>query len=153
MAFVAGEDPTAQRLNSEMQAAIQAIFGVESLYASVLTSETTTSTTYTSLATVGPQLTLTSQGTKALIVFSYQGSNSTASNGGAASVAVSGATTWAASDDYAVGHNVGSTGFGFYASNFVQLTINPGTHTYTMLYRVGGTTGTFARRRMWVFAP
>lgn len=136
-----------------INAALIAMLLNDAAYQEVLTAQTTTSLTYANLATVGPTVTLTSQGTRAFVVFGMQSDNSTPANGAAASVAISGATTLAASDDRAVGHNVGNTGFGFYACNFYVATINPGSNTYTMQYRVGGTTGTFGRRRLWVFAP
>lgn len=145
----AGQKPT----GAMMRALLAALLSDCSATATVATAQTTTSTAYTDLATVGPSVTLTSTGTIALVFLTFQGDNSTPANGGAASVVVSGATTLAAHDDRALGHNVGATGFGFYAGSFIPITINPGTNTFKMQYRVAGTTGNFARRKLFVIAP
>ena len=145
----AGQKPT----GAMMRALLAALLADCAATATVAAGQTTTSTTYADLATVGPSVTLTSTGTLALVLFTFQGDNSTPANGGAASVVVSGATALAAHDDRALGHNVGSSGFGFYAGSFIPVTINPGTNTYKMQYRVAGTTGTFARRKIYVIAP
>lgn len=145
----AGQKPTGAML----RALLAALLTDCAAEATVATAQTTTSTTYTNLATVGPEVTITSTGTRALVLMAFQGDNSTPASGGAASFSVSGATTLASSDDRALGHNVGNTGFGYYSGTFAIVTINPGTNTFRMQYRVGGNTGTFGRRRMLVIAP
>ncbi|MER5252891.1 hypothetical protein [Streptomyces sp. NPDC002855] len=116
----------------------------------VTTSQTTTSTTYADLATVGPAVTVTT-GTSAVVWINVKAQNSTANALMAASVAVSGATTIAASDTYRVMYS------GVAAANenragichrFANL--NPGSNVFTMKYRVGAGTGTFAQREIVV---
>ena len=63
----------------------------------VATSQTTTSTSYTDLATTGPAVTVTT-GARALVFYGAEMENTTSTALSAASVAVSGATTDAASD-------------------------------------------------------
>jgi hypothetical protein len=113
----------------------------------VATSQNTTSTSYTDLGTVGPQVTLTSEGTRAIAFWAL--TQFTTSGSAASAPAVSGATTIAASDAQGV---VGSDG-GRNAIGWSWFTITPGSNTYTLKYRVSGGTGTFLDRRMLVFAP
>lgn len=120
--------------------------------AAVATSEATTSTSYTALATAGPAITTTTR-TKALVFWSCQLQNDTADVAAFASVAVSGATTIAASDtwcltlDGAAAANVNQWGM-------VHLfdTLTAGSNTFTMQYRVTSNTGTFAQREIAVVA-
>jgi hypothetical protein len=67
--------------------------------AEVLTSQTTTSTSYTDLATVGPAVTVTT-GTSAIVLITTQASPSVQGPNACMSCAVSGATTIAASDSF-----------------------------------------------------
>lgn len=113
--------------------------------AEVTTAQTTTSTSYTDLATVGPSVTVTT-GTKALVMVTCQVENS----GGAAafmSYAVSGATTIAAADTTAVGNK--STSF-IRATACSIVTLTAGSNTFTAKYKVGASTGTFERRTIAV---
>ena len=118
--------------------------------ASVLTSQTTTSTSYTDLSTAGPAATLTT-GTKALVIFNTfltaSGTGPTVS----ASVAVSGATTLAASDDWRVTFDVSSGGFGVSLSRTVLFTgLTAGSNTFTVKYKTSSGTATFATRSIVV---
>lgn len=118
----------------------------------VNTFETTTSTSYTSLATSGPAVVATSD-TRAIVWFTAQMNNANASQDSFTSVAVSGATTTAASDNYCldVQQPAGGTAFvDITCCRAVRLTITPGSNTYTMQYRVSGGTGTFKRRSIIV---
>lgn len=119
--------------------------------ATVATGQTTTTTSYTDLATAGPSVTLTT-GTKALVIIStrmYVGAGSTDIY---TSYAVSGATTIAASDSTAIA--LGSSGVNLpvvgasWASLLTGLTA--GSNTFTMKYRVSGSTGTWDRRYITV---
>lgn len=128
-----------------------------SLAATVSTAEATTSTSYVDLTTVGPTATITSVGTTALVIFGckiFRTSGSGALDQ-AMSVAVSGATTTAASDAFAfINGTSDNTGFGRRGTSWVQLTITPGSNTYTAKYKCSAaTSGTFQDRRMWVYAP
>lgn len=114
--------------------------------ASVVTSETTTSTSFVNLTTTGPAATVTT-GAQALVMWSCLLSNNTTNNLAIASVAVSGATTVAASDSWSAGLN------GVTAANTNGLAgwhyftgLVAGSNTFTVQYRVNGGTGTFSAR-------
>lgn len=127
-----------------------------SSHAQVLTSQTTTSATYTDLATAGPSVTLTSVGTAALVIWGCnQWVSSEASFGSAVSFEISGATTLAVSDNYKLAATEGAIGEGAANCQFAFVTITPGSNTYKMKYRVGNSavTGTFVNRHIWVLAP
>ena len=109
------------------------------------TEQTTTSTSYTDLSTV-TSVTLTT-GTKAIAFISLQGWNS-AANYTLASVAVSGATTVAASDNSSMRFSTSTpTRFGIQIG-FTGLTA--GSNTFTMKYKVSGGTGSFLARTITV---
>jgi hypothetical protein len=115
-------------------------------------SQTTTSTSFTDLATVGPRVTVTT-GTRALVWFSAQMSNSQVNTICAAAVAVTGATSLSADntkDLYIDGLPSGQA----LRSTTVELfdTLTPGSNTFTLQYRVGGGTGTFYDRAIGVIA-
>ena len=116
--------------------------------ADVATSETTTSTTYTDLATSGPAITLTpGRTTDQMIFVTSRGSNNTASNGWIMSPAIAGA---AASDTNAlIGAGAAGAEFRFSAATLAASVANGSTHTAK--YRVTGNTGTFLDRRISAF--
>lgn len=119
--------------------------------AEVLTAQTTTSTAYADLATAGPQVTILCGG-KALVTVSAEGSLNTAPDISFAAVAVSGATTRAAADDYGtvIGHPVANVTIGGH-STFEMAGLTPGSNTFKLRYRTtGGSTATFLRRRISV---
>jgi hypothetical protein len=112
--------------------------------------ETTTSTSYTSTlsgggGTAGPAVTVTT-GPKALISFHCRQSTSVASTNVWTSVAISGATTIAASDNWATSYDL--TGQIFHGLSYLEENLTPGSNVFTMAYRVSGGTGTFATRRI-----
>lgn len=119
----------------------------------VTTNQTTTSTSYTDLATSGPAVTLTT-GTSVLCIWGARYDDDTnAGADGYMSVAVSGATTTSASDSWAAYGNQGLGGN-------IQLPIvtsykftglTAGSNTFTAKYkRSGGTAAGFAYR--WLIA-
>lgn len=117
---------------------------------SVPTSQSTTSTAFTDLATVGPQVTVPT-GSRALVMFSCD-LNNTATNGAStASVAVTGASSIAASmawrlvRDGAAAGNVWRMG-----TSHLFDTLTPGINTFTMKYLVGSGSGTFGSRELIV---
>ena len=113
-------------------------------YQRVNTSETTTSTSFTDLATSGPVQTTTT-GTEALILWGAFSSNSTTAESWM-SVAVSGATTISATTNYMLISD-GTDRIG--GSFGVVLTLTGGSNTFTCKYRVGtASTGTWQGR--WV---
>jgi hypothetical protein len=119
--------------------------------ATVATSQTTTSTSYTDLATAGPAVTVTT-GTKALVIVSaFMQSPSSAF--AYTSFAVSGATTIAASDNYAFRGRVdgdNNQGIRINASRATVVTLTAGSNTFTAKYKVDSGTGTFANRDIFV---
>jgi hypothetical protein len=122
--------------------------------AQVLTSQSTTSTTYTDLSTAGPAVTLTT-GTSALVLVmaGYATQNATGP-GTVISFAVSGATTIAASDDF---RGTLSANSAYNASSIVMLTkvttLTAGSNTFTAKYKVtSASTGEYQNRSITVWA-
>ena len=120
-------------------------------YAQVLTLQSTTSTSYTDLATVGPSITATT-GTTALVTFTVTADATTiGGDQGYASVAVSGASTVAANDDWSTVTRLGG--------NFVTMSrtygftgLTAGSNVFTMKYRNGsGSTVRFTNRGLVVW--
>lgn len=112
----------------------------------VATSETTTSLTYTDLATSGPAVTLTT-GTSVLVALSASMDNS-GSNTSQMGVAVSGASTVAADNVTAISAN--GTEQVRAGALFLVSGLTAGSNTFTAKYVVGGGTGTFASRTIVV---
>jgi hypothetical protein len=113
--------------------------------ATVATSQTTTSTSYTDLATVGPAVTL-STGTKAFVIC-YTEQRNASTQSVYSSFAVSGATTIAASDTFAFQINQSVSNYVYNGSIGKIVTgLTAGSNTFTAKYRVTGSTGTFVNR-------
>lgn len=115
-----------------------------------LGGETTTSTTYTGTlsggaGSAGPSVTQAC--TRALISFSCRQSTSVATTNVWTSVAVSGASTIAASDNYATSMDILNAQI-FHGLSYVEKGMTQGNNTFQMQYRVSGGTGTFATRRI-----
>lgn len=116
----------------------------------VATSQTTTSSSYTDLSTVGPTATVTlTVGQTVLIVYSANVSSSSTAAAARIAYAVSGASTVAASDnDSANTANTDALTTGMVA---VYTATVAGSHTFTLKYRTGGgVTGTYSTRRIVV---
>jgi hypothetical protein len=116
----------------------------------VVTSQSTGSTSYVDLTTVGPQVTVTC-GTIAVVLFTAGVQNTATNSATDTSVAVSGATSVAASDAWrtvldgvALGQVNRVAGF----HTFTGLT--PGSNIFTMKYKVGSGTGTWDNRELLV---
>ena len=108
--------------------------------ATVATSQTTSSTSYTDLATAGPSVTLTT-GTKCLVIMTANMTVPAA--GGFVSFAVSGATTTSASDARSLSHTPDSAaGQRIQASAIYYETVTSGSNTFTMKYRSGSANNT-----------
>ena len=115
----------------------------------VATSQDTTSTSYTDLATVGPAVTVTT-GPLALVVVRGAISNS-GTGSSRMSYEVSGASTQAAADAQCVGV-FGTAGTGVLGGDMSLATgLTAGSNTFTAKYRVSSGTGTFSTRRILVF--
>lgn len=112
---------------------------------------TTTSTSFTASLSgspgTNPSVTVTT-GTTALVVVTCELWNNTAGNGSIASVAISGATTVAAADALGVTNAI-TTAVGS-SRSYVATGLTAGSNTFTMQYRVGGSTGNFRHRSLVV---
>jgi hypothetical protein len=117
----------------------------------VATSQATTNTSYTDLATVGPAVTVTT-GVAALVHINCSLFNATATNGSFMSYAVSGASTVAASDSRSLSIiNNGTVTGNSYGISFLQTDLTPGSNTFTAKYRsTAATNATFADRNIIV---
>lgn len=117
---------------------------------SVLTSQSTSSGSFTNLSTVGPTL-VANTASRCLVLWSATMYNNSP-NSSYVSVAVSGATTVAASDNFSIRYRDpmdDSTVFsGSYAYMFTGLTV--GSNTFTMKYRCNGGTTTFSNRHLMI---
>ncbi len=121
--------------------------GLTSATATVATNQTTTSTSFTDLATSGPAVTLTT-GTKALVIITAFILNQSDGSQAQMSFAVSGATTQAAS----FARNL-YTRFnkGLQVSAAIPVTtLTAGSNTFTAKYATNGGTGEFENRSIIV---
>jgi hypothetical protein len=117
--------------------------------ARVDTYQSTTSTSYTDLATSGPAVTITT-GTRALVIWNTEFYGSTAGRIPMVSPAISGASTVAASNPRAsvfANYNSDELKFGN-ATIFTGLTA--GSNTFTLKYRVNSGTANFGNREIIV---
>lgn len=117
----------------------------------VTTSETTTSTTYTDLATVGPAVTATASA-KAVVLWSARMSNNIANAGCLVGIDLTGATTITPTDAAALAHTSATANAVQGCSYAHVFSVGSGSTTYTLKYRndTGATTGTFLSRRIHV---
>jgi hypothetical protein len=114
--------------------------------------ESTTSTVYTDLATVGPTVTASigSSG-KALVVVSARMRNDTAGALVYTDVKLAGANTRSASDSTALTYEASNAGDFIRASSTFLLTgLAAGSTDFTLQHRVGAGTGSFAHRQLTV---
>lgn len=122
--------------------------------ASVTASETTASVPFANLATVGPQVTVTC-GTNALAIWAARHGNETAGSAALTSVEVSGASTIAAEDSWAMcidGQNGGTASTQCRHTGFHLFTnLTPGDNVFTMKYRAASNTARFSDRTLLVF--
>jgi len=141
--FTAGSVLTAAQLNSSF-----ASYNFTS--AIVATSQTTTSTTYTDLATSGPAVTLTT-GTSALVILTGRLSIASVNQAALMSFAVSGATTTAAADTSCIYvDSRGAADQTVQCTAIYQVTLTAGSNTFTAKYRTTTGTGTFVNRGILV---
>lgn len=118
--------------------------------ASVATNESTSSTSYVDLTTVGPSVTATT-GSTVTIWISANANKSSTGNSGFISVAVSGASTVAASDANAASQSSAIASGGNALARSVTITgLTPGVNTFTMKYRGDGGTWSFSTRTLSV---
>lgn len=117
----------------------------------VLTQQTTASTSYTDLTTVGPSVTVTT-GTLAHVSIQCQMFNSGSSSSNWSSYAISGATTDASDDQRAISCEAAAATQAFRFGASLLQTVTAGSNTFKQQYRVGSGTGTFDDRNIIVWA-
>lgn len=117
---------------------------------SVNTEETTTSTTYTDLTTVGPTLAGMNVNSKVLLSFGARLSNNPGVTISRMSVEWSNdsGVVGAASDTRAVSNSAVNP---YQIGTSIVVDTAPGTYTFTCKYRVTGGTGTFHYRNLSIF--
>lgn len=120
--------------------------------AQVLTSESTSSDSFTDLATVGPSVSVNT-GTTVLVQITCIVENNTADMGGAMAFAVSGASSIAAGSDHECVALCSFAARQQSASGLILVSgLTAGTNTFTSKYRRHwGGTATFLRRRIAVW--
>lgn len=116
----------------------------------VSTSESTASTSFTNLSTVGPSVTVTT-GSRALVLVSSYLFNTNINSATFVSYDISGATTRAAltGTSITLDGQPASQAMRMGTSNYETI-LTPGVNTFTMKYAVGSGTGTFADRNLVV---
>jgi hypothetical protein len=118
--------------------------------ATVMTKQTTTSASYVDLATVGPQVTLTT-GTKAFVAFACPTSNTTVPATSRIAVAISGATTVAASNDYSANCDLTyANGDSMLSKSFIFTCLTAGSNIFTLKYFTNTGTASFNARFLTV---
>jgi len=118
--------------------------------AHIATTETTTSTSYADLATVGPSVTVNA-GTACLVSIYASLQNSTSGAVAKMSYAVSGASTIAASDVTAISLTTAAANQAIRTGmTFLQTPLTSGSKTFTAKYAVSAGTGSFVNRRITV---
>jgi len=144
MTFTVGQILTAAQLNANLSANLNYL---RSNATNVVgTSESTASATFVDLATVGPSVTATTDVQAMVIVSAYMTNSGV--NYSTMGFAVSGASTIAATDSYAVsliGTNGGRVGVPFFVTG-----LTAGSNTFKAVYRSGAGTATFQDRRITV---
>lgn len=125
-------------------------------FASVTTSESTTSTSYTDLSTSGPSVTFSSgvYGQQAMVWIACDIDNNTANAQSVATVEVTGASTYSASiTRCAIVRDAlaANSPCGMMATYLFDPISRNRSVTFTMKYRAGSGTATFANRRMFVW--
>jgi hypothetical protein len=145
--WTTGEIVTAAMMNGVRDE----LLALQATSASIATAETTTSTTYVDLATVGPAITISTSTTVLVFIQATMSVNGVFN--AFMGAAVSGATTLGASDTDAV--NVVSSVANHTDRQGVAFRITgltAGSNTFTAKYRVSGGTGSFANRHMVLIA-
>lgn len=153
--YTTGEIVTATILNTDVRDNLVDLDRRTTVTGGLVTAaETTASTSFTDLTTVGPAVTVTIGSTgKALVAVYASIDSNTTSARGYMGFGISGATTLAASLDRAIGYAnsaVANRG-GRMGSAFLQDGLNAGSTTFTAKYRADDTgTSRFADRRILV---
>ena len=150
--WVTGEIVTAAMMNGLRDALVDLDRRTSPVTAYVGTIESTTSTTYTDLATIGPAVTATIGSTgKALISWSASLVSDSTTNGAWMSVAGAGASIFVGDDTWALNFTPPTAGTGAaFGITMLFAGLNPGSLTVTAKYRShgGGATANFKWRRL-----
>lgn len=119
--------------------------------ASINTGESTTSVSFTDLATVGPSVTVNT-GVQALIIISAEINNNTASQAGRVGVDISGATTLAPDINKILRQeSSGTAEFQRCSVVYLQQGLTPGANTFKLMYStVSTSTSAFNYRNITV---
>lgn len=118
--------------------------------ATVATSETTGSLSFTNLTTPGPAVTCVT-GTQAIVCLYVNGGNNTVGDGWEMGYAVSGATTIAASDPQSIGYVTMPASAAIFVSGVFLVALTAGTNTFTCQYLcANGGTAKFLYRKIFV---
>lgn len=129
--------------------AMQSLWGARSPAQNYIVSDqTTTSTSYTDLTTAGPSVSVDIGASKQALVIISAGLYNAATPK-YMSVAVSGATTIAASDTEAIRRDGGAFD-GIQTTAFIISGLNPGTNVFTAKYKTASGTANFFARRIIV---
>jgi len=116
----------------------------------VLGSDSVTATAYANTTTPGPSVTATTA-TKALVVVSGWSTNATGGNSVYMAMEVSGATSIAASDTWALEQrDSGTNGLQNASRVHLETGLSAGSNVFNTKYRVSGSTGTVQRRHLTV---
>jgi hypothetical protein len=118
----------------------------------IATNQTTTSTSYADLTTVGPQVTVTT-GVAALVCFSGWLSNDTGGARALMSYSMSGATTAAAQDLTSSSFQPAGSASGLYTASgraYLHTGLTAGSTTFKAQYKVSTGTGSFQQRTLSV---
>lgn len=116
----------------------------------VTTSQQTSSTSYTNLATTGPTVTVTT-GTKALVLWHVRAQNSSANQIAYAGITVSGASSKVpAGETVSFLDSLGANQPFTHGGAWLYTDLTAGSNTFTVQYRVSSGTGTFAYRSLFV---
>jgi hypothetical protein len=113
------------------------------------TGQGTTSTSYVDLATAGPSVTVTT-GSFALVFWTAHSQNSVANGRCLMSFAISGATTQAADDTWALTQQNPTTGTNVRAGAVHMFPVTAGVNTFTAKYRVDTGNGIWTNRQLFV---
>jgi hypothetical protein len=151
--YVVGEVVTAATLNTFVKDNLIDLDRRSSFVGGAVESqESTSSTAYTDLATVGPTVSVDVGQSGQLLVHVYASlSNNVANNAAHMSYAISGATAFGAGDGISIAYTPGADFRGArIGATFHHFGLNPGVHTVTAKYRVAGGTGQIGSRRIMV---
>lgn len=120
------------------------------LGATIATSETSTSTSYVDLTTVGPAVTITT-GTAAAVFLKCAFDNNTANIGTFMGFSISGASSVAANDAQAIDSVNAAAARSRIGGAFFVTGLTAGSNIFTAKYKVAtASTGTFTQRDLWV---